>query len=312
MRAVIIPRPGGPEVLEVAERPVREPGADEVRVAVRAAAVNPTDIGLREAGAEGLGPPWVPGMDFAGVVESVGPGVEQLQVGQRVMGAVAPRRPEGGAQAELVLAPAASVVGMPAGASFAQASTLPMNGLTAESGLAMLDLAAGQSLAVSGGAGLLASYVIALAKARGLAVVADAKPEDEELVRSFGVDAVLPRGERFVAAVRDRYPGGVDGVYDTAVLRSAVLGAIRDGGGIAVIRGWDDSPVERGIQVHAVRVAAVLERTDWLRELSQMAADGRIALRVAAEFPPEQAADAQRLMEAGGLRGRAVIVFGSD
>ena len=60
----------------MAELPVREPRADEVRVAVRAAAVNPTDIGLRAAGADGIGPPWVPGMDFAGVIESVGPGVE--------------------------------------------------------------------------------------------------------------------------------------------------------------------------------------------------------------------------------------------
>jgi NADPH:quinone reductase-like Zn-dependent oxidoreductase len=312
MRAVTIPRPGGPEVLEVAELPVREPGADEVRVAVRAAAVNPTDIGLRAAGADGIGPPWVPGMDFAGVVESIGPGVEHLEVGDRVMGAVTPRRPEGGAQAELVLAPAASVVGMPRDASFSQASTLPMNGLTAELGLDMLGLASGQSLAVSGGAGLLASYVIALAKARGLEVVADAKPEDEELVRSFGADAVLPRGDGFVAAVRDRYPDGVDGLYDTAILRGAVLGAIRDGGGIAVVRGWDDSPVERGIQVHAVRVATVLKRTDWLRELQEMASDGRIALRVAAQLPPEQAAEGHRLMDAGGLRGRAVIVFGSD
>jgi NADPH:quinone reductase-like Zn-dependent oxidoreductase len=312
MRAVTIPRPGGPEVLEMAELPVREPGADEVRVAVRAAAVNPTDIGLRAAGADGIGPPWVPGMDFAGVVDSIGPGVEHLEVGDRVMGAVTPRRPEGGAQAELVLAPAASVVGMPRDASFSQASTLPMNGLTAELGLDMLGLASGQSLAVSGGAGLLASYVIALAKARGLEVVADAKPEDEELVRSFGADAVLPRGDGFVAAVRDRYPDGVDGLYDTAILRGAVLGAIRDGGGTAVVRGWDDSPVERGIQVHAVRVATVLKRTDWLRELQEMASDGRIALRVAAQLPPELAAEGHRLMDAGGLRGRAVIVFGSD
>jgi NADPH:quinone reductase len=309
MRAVTIPRPGGPEVLEVADLPLREPGADEVRVAVRAAAVNPTDIGLRAAGADGIGPPWVPGTDFAGVVESIGPGVEHLEVGDRVMGAVTPRRPEGGAQAELVLAPAASVVAMPQGASFAQASTLPMNGLTAELGLDMLGLASGQSLAVSGGAGLLASYVIALAKARGLEVVADAKPEDNELVRSFDADAVLPRGDGLVAAIRERYPDGVDGLYDTAILRGAVLGAIRDGGGIAVVRGWDDSPVERGIQVHAVRVATVLERTDWLRELQEMASDGRIALRVAAQLPPEQAAEGHRLMDAGGLRGRAVIVF---
>ena len=65
-RAVEIPQPGGPEVLRVAEREVRDPGAGEVRIAVRAAAVNPTDLGLRQRGAEGLDPPWVPGMDAAG------------------------------------------------------------------------------------------------------------------------------------------------------------------------------------------------------------------------------------------------------
>ena len=64
--------------------------------------------------------------------------------------------------------------------------------------------------------------------------------------------------------------------------------------------------------MHAARVATVLERTDWLRELREMASNGRIALRVAAELPPEQAAEGHRLMDAGGLRGRAVIVFGSD
>ncbi len=66
-RAVEIPQPGGPEVLRVGEREVRDPGAGEVRVAVQAAAVNPTDLGLRQRGAEGLDPPWVPGMDAAGV-----------------------------------------------------------------------------------------------------------------------------------------------------------------------------------------------------------------------------------------------------
>jgi NADPH:quinone reductase-like Zn-dependent oxidoreductase len=71
-RAVGVLRPGGPDVLRVVERSVREPEPGEVRLAVKAAAVNPTDIGLRERGVEGLPPPWVPGMDAAGVVESVG------------------------------------------------------------------------------------------------------------------------------------------------------------------------------------------------------------------------------------------------
>ncbi len=59
----------------------------------------------------------------------------------------------------------------------------------------------------------------------------------------------------------------------------------------------------------SIAVVSVLERTDWLQELRELASDGRIALRVAGEYPPEQAAEAQRLMAAGGLRGRAVIVF---
>ena len=66
-RAVGIMQPGGPEVVRVVEREVREPGPGEVRLGVSAAAVNPTDIGLRERGAEGLPPPWVPGMDAAGL-----------------------------------------------------------------------------------------------------------------------------------------------------------------------------------------------------------------------------------------------------
>src|SRR3954466_14670519 len=130
MRAVAITAPGGTEVLEVIDRDVRPAGAGEARIAGRAAAVNPTDIGLRARGAEDLEPPWVPGMDAAGVVESVGEGVDRLAPGDDVMAAPPPRRPPGGAQAELVVVPAASVVPVPDGATLAQAATLPMNGLT--------------------------------------------------------------------------------------------------------------------------------------------------------------------------------------
>lgn len=311
MRAVVITEPGDPDVLQVADRPAREPGPGEVRIAVKAASVNPTDIGLRERGGPPeLPAPWVPGMDAAGVVESVGPDVDRLSVGEEVMAAVSPRRPEGGAQQELLVVPAASVVPIPDGATVVQAATLPMNGLTARLGLDLLGLQAGDTLAVTGGAGLLASYVIVLAKEQGLQVIADAKPEDEELVRSFGADVVVPRGERFTDAVLEAAPDGADAVYDTALLRRAAFPAIRDGGQIVVVRGWDGDEVEdRGIRVRAVFVGTVLERTDWLEELRALASSGRIKLRVAKEFPPEQAAEAERLMDAGGLRGRAVIVF---
>jgi NADPH:quinone reductase-like Zn-dependent oxidoreductase len=309
-RAVGIHQPGGHEVVSVIDRPVREPGEDEVRIAVVAAAVNPTDTGLRERGGGDLPAPWTPGMDAAGTIESVGPGVERLAVGDHVMAAVSPRRADGGAQCELIVVPAASVVPVPRGATLQQAATLPMNGLTALRGLELLDLAEGETLAVSGGAGILASYVIALARERGLRVLADAKPEDAELVRSFGADVVLARSDDFAGAVRAVEPDGVDAVYDTALLGRAAFGAIRDGGGLAVVRGWDDKiGTERGIEVHPVWVREVLERTEWLEQLRELAAAGRLALRVAGEYPPERAGEAQRAMDAGGVRGRLLITF---
>jgi len=309
-RAVVITEPGGLEVLSVGDRLVREAGPGEVRIAVRAGAVNPIDLGLRERGAgDDLPPPWVPGMDAAGIVESVGDGLERIKIGEKVMAVVSPRRPEGGAQAEFVVVSAASVVAVPDGVTLQQASTLPMNGLAARLGLELLGLEPGQTLVVSGGAGLLASYVIPLAKSQDLHVLADAKPDDQELVRGFGADVVIPRGESFSDAVRAVAPGGADALFDTAVLGHAAFPAIRDSGQVAVVRGWDDSRPERGIEVRQVAVFSVLDRTDWLQELRELASDGRISLRVTGEYPPEHAAEAHRVTAAGGLRGRAVIVF---
>jgi NADPH:quinone reductase-like Zn-dependent oxidoreductase len=300
-RAVGIERPGGPEVLTVIDREVREPGPGEVRIAVKAAAVNPTDIGLRNGGGA-TPPPWIPGMDAAGTIEAVGEGVGRLAVGEEVMAVVTPRRPHGGAQTELLVVEASSGVPIPSGVTLHQAATLPMNGLTAMAGLDLIGLPPGATLGVTGGAGLLASYVIPLAHERAMRVIADAKPEDADLVRGFGADVVVPRGEPF--------PEQVDAVFDTAMLHAATFDAIRDGGKLVVVRGWQpDTAPPRGIEVVPVRVAAALQRTDWLLELRQMASEGRLALRVAGEYPPEQAAEAQRVTDAGGIRGRALIVF---
>jgi NADPH:quinone reductase len=308
-RAVVIPEPGGPDVLRVDEREVREPGDGEVRLAVRAAAVNPSDVAMRARGVEGVPPPWIPGWDAAGTIESVGPGVDGLAAGDEVMGVVSPRRRQGGAQVQLLIVPAASVVPIPRGATIEQAATLPMNGLTALRALDLLDLAVGATLLVTGGAGLLASYAIPLAKRRGLHVLADASAADEELVRSFGADVVLPRGDGLAAAVREAVPEGADAVLDTAVLGRAVFPAVRGGGALAYVRSWAGDDVEDGVAVRRVWVGDVVERTDWLRQLADLASDGELALRVVATYPPERSADAHRLMEAGGVRGRVVIVF---
>lgn len=305
-RAIQYRGPGGYDVIEVVDREVRPPAAGEVRIHVKAAAVNPADIGMREAAPQ---QPTTPGMDAAGVVESVGSGVERLQVGDAVMAAVMPRRPEGGAYAEHIVVPVASVVPIPANVSITEASTLPMNGMTGLRALELAGLSAGQTLAVSGGAGLLAHYTIAAAKHFGLKVIADAKPEEEDLVRSYGADIVVKRGENFGDTVRQAVPEGVDALLDTALLHEKTFSAIRDGGTYIPVRGWGDTPAERDIQIKPVSVGDSLERTDMLELLRELVESGAIKLKVTGEYAPEQVADAQRALAAGGLRGRPVIVF---
>lgn len=300
---------GGPEVLQVVEMPVTDPGPGEVSIRVAAAAVNPTDTVLRTGVRKRppWDPPYVPGMDAAGTIDAAGAGVD-LEVGTQVMAVVTPRRPEGGAYAERITVPAAQVVETPDGVTVEQAATLPMNGLTAVIALDALDLQPGQTLGVTGAAGVLGGYAIVLARHRGLHVVADAKPDDEALVRSFGAQEIVARGDGVGERMRDVTGHGVDGLLDAAVQNAEVLAGVRDGGGIAAVRAFRAEP-ERGIEVHQIMVANHLEDQRTLRLLRDLAGKGEIALRVAGTFAPEDAAEAHRRFEQGGVRGRFVITF---
>jgi NADPH:quinone reductase len=243
-KAVTYKSLGGYEVIEFVERTVRAPAAGEVRIEVKAAGVNPADILFRDPGWPHMTSNIVPGMDAAGVIESVGPGVSRLHPGQKVIAAVNPARPEGGAQAQHIVVPAASVVPIPEGVSLAQAPILLMTGLTALNALEIAALKKGQILAVSGGAGLLAQYAIAAAKRQGIKVIADAKPADAEMVRGYGADIVVERGPGFAKAIRRELPNGVDALLDTASLGEESFAAIRDGGIYIPVRGWGDKPAD--------------------------------------------------------------------
>ncbi len=312
MHAVGLTEFGGPEVLEVLDLDDPEPHTGQVLVRVAAAAVNPTDTGVR-SGRYGdrltpYGPPWIPGMDLAGTVAAVGPGVERFEVGDEVMAAVTPMRDEGGAYASLVVVDEASVVAVPDSVSLEQAATLPMNGLTAWLALDLLDLEIGDRLLVTGGAGLLGSFVIQLAKQDAIRVYADAAPDDRELVEGFGADIVLERGDDLAERVREVSPDGVDAVVDTALLHEAILPAIKDGGAIASVRAFEGE-AERDIAVHQVSVFEVLDRTDQLQRLANLAGGGHLQLRVAETFTPKHAAEAHERFAEGGVRGRLLLKF---
>jgi NADPH2:quinone reductase len=309
MRAIGVTSFGGPERLQVLDVPDPQPGPGELRIAVRGAAVNPTDLGLI-AGAgvpDGLEPPYVPGMDAAGVVDAIGGGVD-LSVGDPVVAVVNPRRPQGGAYAERVVVPAASAALVPADWDLVAAAGLPLNGLTVLRALELADLPDAGTLLVTGAAGAVGGYAVQLAVHRGYRVVADAGQGDEELVRGFGAHRVLPRGDGLADAVRAAEPGGVDAVLDAALLGPAVLPAVRDGGVLVGVRPFDGEP-ERGIRTRLVTPPDYLDRRDWLDELVDLVGRGVLTLRVADVLPAERAAEAQQRLAAGGVRGRLVLTF---
>ncbi|HEY8589790.1 MAG TPA: NADP-dependent oxidoreductase [Naasia sp.] len=309
MKAIGFSTPGGPEVLTRLELPDPHPGPVEVRIRVAAAAVNPTDTTLRSGRRplDAVAPPYVPGMDAAGVVDEVGDG-SRWQVGDEVMAIALPLGEHRGAYAEYLIAPDDSLTRMPAGSSIEEAATLPMNGLTATQVLERLALRPGQTLAVLGAAGALGGYAVQLAKHAGLVVIADAAEKDRDLVAGFGADHVVARGDDVADRIRDVVPDGVDAVLDAALLHERAAAAVRDGGAMAVVRGWDGDP-GRGITVHKIAVAAEYHSGGKLDELRRLAEDRTLTLRVADILPAEQAAEAHRRLEAGGVRGRMVLRF---
>ena len=312
MRGIGVIEFGGPEVLRVVDLPEVHAAPGQVRIRVHAATVNPTDTYLRNGSrAEALRavpPPHIPGMDAAGVIDEVGPGTSTgLAVGDAVIAMVVNGGSHGAYRESLVLA-ADSVARAPAGRTLVEASTLPMNGLTARQSLDQLALRPGQTLAVTGAAGCYGGYVVQLAKADGLRVIADAAPADEQLVRDLGADIVVPRGDDIAAQIRKIAPDGVDGLADGSFQSALAVGAVRDGGGFASVRGWTGTG-ERGIVFHRTSVRDYDHRADLLDGLRQLTEDGRITLRVAATYAPEQASEAHRRLEAHGTRGRCVIVF---
>jgi NADPH2:quinone reductase len=159
MRAVGVSAFGGPEALTVHDLPDPHPGAGEVRIRVRAAAVSPTDAGVRSGGYDvgDLQPPYSTGLDAAGVIDEVGAG-STWQVGDEVMAIALPRKRHGGAYVEYLVAPDDSIAPIPAGTLLEEASTVPMNGLTATQILELMNLQPGQTVAVIGSAGTLGNY----------------------------------------------------------------------------------------------------------------------------------------------------------
>ena len=311
MRAVVVRHYGGPEALEVIDAPVPEPGRGQVRIRVEAAAVNPVDAATRQGFMNVDRPGAIRdrnhvgiGWDVAGTVEAAGPGVSAPVPGDRVIGLRDRLDQPLGTYAEHVVLDAADVAPIPRDLDSAAASTLPLNGLTAVQALDLLRPAAGQTILVTGAAGGLGGFGVELAAMRGLRVIAAAGDDDEKLVRQLGASAFIPRSADLATAVRDLVPGGVDVAFDAAVLGYPALDAVRAGGSFAAFVGSGPVPL-RGVRVVPVTIHA---DGAALTGLAALAATGKLTLRVAGTYPLADAARAHERLEAGGLRGRLVLL----
>jgi NADPH:quinone reductase-like Zn-dependent oxidoreductase len=302
MYGVIVTAPGGPEVLRVAELPdpVAQPG--QVVVRVQAVCVQPADIAARVGMIPGgpVPPPFLPGWDIAGEVASVGPDVTDLRIGDRVVGMIPWYLTRGtpGGYAELVAADARWLVPVPDGLDVVSAATLPLNGLTAHQALAALSLDDASRVLVTGASGGVGGFAVQLAAQRGHHVLALASHDDEAWVSGLGAAEVVPRSTDLASV------GPVPSVLDAIPLGDPAIPAVEDDGVVVTTRPTPPAEPSRGIRQQLQLIH--LDR-DPLADLVARLAAGTLRTRVAATMPLTEAAEAHRLVEAGGLRGKIVL-----
>ncbi|MET9469168.1 NADP-dependent oxidoreductase [Streptomyces sp. NPDC006544] len=298
MRAVVVDGFGGPERVAVVRVPLPRPAAGQVRVRVRAAGLNPVDGAVRAGVFGGEGQRLGFGWDVAGEIDELGAGLAGTggwSVSDPVVGLhYGPVEPLG-THAEYVVLDASALAAAPSSVPEASAAALPLSGLTAARAVDLLGLAPGSSVLVTGAAGVVGGLAVELAVRAGYVVTGLAGAGDEELVRSLGAAAFVPRGSA---------PAGpVDGVVDAAVLGRAALDSVRDGGVYVGLRPGSAPAAERGIRVAEQEVAADGEH---LARLVALVDAGELTLRVAETFPLAQAPEAHARL-ADGVRGRIVL-----
>jgi NADPH2:quinone reductase len=295
---------GGPEVLRLAERPDPAAAPGEVLVRIRAANVNPTDLGVRSGQARArmpdLRPPFVPGWDLAGEVTAVGDRVDGFATGDRVVGMIPFGRIGGrvGAYAQAAAVDPDWLAPLPGELGDATAATLPLNALTARQALDLIAAPEGSTLLVTGASGAVGGFATQLAVRDGLRVLALASHGDEEWVGGLGAAEVLPRTTDLARI------GPVDAVLDAIPLGPPSTAALRDGAIAVFTRPPHPSEPDRD-----VRFQTVLVQSDpvALRALTLDLVAGRLRTRVAEVLALSDAARAHELNEAGGLRGKVLL-----
>ena len=282
-------------------------GVGEVLVRVHASSVNPADAAIASGMLKGMAEyefPVTLGRDFAGVVEEVGSGVTQYDVGDEVFGFVLHANPavHEGSWADCVAIAQDSVARAPRGVDLETVGVAPLAGLTAIAALDALELSDGDTVIVIGASGGVGSFFVQLARNVGAHVVAPALPEDGDYLRELGVSETLERDSDLAGRVRERFPTGFDAALDlvsftpdTSVLNEggrlvSPLGAAGEGPGRTnVMASGTTANLERlgglvesgSLRVHVRQTYGLEQAGEALKSLASRHTQGKLAIAIA-------------------------------
>lgn len=325
MRAVVAETdPHGPRP-RLVEQPDPRPGPGELRIAVRATALNRADLlQLRGLYDPPPGESPVPGLEAAGVVDALGPGVDGWRVGDRLMALLA-----GGGHAERAIVPVGQAMPIPEAMTFVEAAALPEAGLTAWTNLVTEGgLVSGETVLVVAAASGMGTFIVQLARQLGARVLAAGRSVERLApLGPLGADLLLPLGDDLPGAVRAATGGrGVDLVLDLAGGRwtPLALAALATRGRLVLLGLLDGRRAEldlgdllsRRLRLigSVLRTRSRAEKADLVRAFSAFAAprlaDGRLRPIVDRVLPFDRIADAYAAMAAGGVTGKIVVEMG--
>ena len=300
MKAVVVHQYGGPDVLKFEEYPDPVPGPGEVLVRVAATSVNPIDYKRRAGLTKDFYPMQFPsliGVDIAGTVFKLGPGVEGFSVGDEVF-AMADNT-----YAELCVVKAAVLAKVPKGLDLIQAAALPLVTVTGNQLLSATGIKAGQTVLVVGAAGNVGRSAVFTAKERGAKVLAGVLKRQIEEAKTVGADQVVATDDD--TAIANLPP--LDAVADTVGGRTAekLIAKVRAGGVYASVV---EAP-QNSAKYPSVKVVHVFSKFDrkTLEFMAEAVRDGKLVIPIGRKMPLSQAAEAQALAEKGGI-GKILLI----
>jgi NADPH:quinone reductase-like Zn-dependent oxidoreductase len=299
MRALQYKSYGGPEVLEWVEAPDPHAGAGQIRIAVRAASVNPIDW-KAFSGALSRGKPMVGtgylGYDAAGVVDEVGEGVTGVSVGDEVFGR--------GRNTQAEYAVLDAWAAKPPSIDWAVAAAAGVAGETSERGLRLLDVKTGDTLFVDGGAGGVGAVTVQMALARGAKVIASASEANHDYLRELGATPVV-YGQGVAERVRAAAGRPVDAVFDVAGKTPVeeLIGLVAEPSQVVTIANYTAG--QAGARVTGG--GADSHPMEALAEVGELLAHNKLVIKVQT-FPFDRAAEAYRISQGGHVRGKLVLI----